>query len=626
MVVYEVGHLPPVEYSLVLGLCHIHERSDVLVVVGANETVEVSHLHHRTYGLVVGDGTLGKVALGIGHIAGLHLHTETACHGHIKAVLDGQTAPGLVVGRCAHVRSHADGGEEVAGTPLHVDALQGIGIVAHPPLVKVGQYAPVDAAATAGAALHHHVGILGAYALEHLLQTLVIGDVEVALVGSRERQRAMRHDRHIGIPLDIGYLRIAGKQIVDHAEDEVLHLGIAHVEHQLVPAASAHERTVLGVDNPVGMTLVEFTPLVGHLGLNPDAKLDVVALGVVEQSLDATRQLTGVGHPVAQSSVVGALILAAKPSVVHHEELAAEGLEVGHHLVHLLLFDIHIHTLPAVEQDVAHLVAMAELVLAAPAVERAAHTALALIAVGERQHWGDKACAPSQMVGRAFLVDASQQIVVVGVVGLHLQSVVAGIAEGCSDGASVVLGGLAVEREHHLGMLCLRVAHTVLVLYGHKSTLQRMLYEPCLVAPCSVEACHPHIAAAYGQHGAGKAVEGDGAFLVVFYLGPCLDDIHVAIGAIADVYHHGVHLVLHAHDGHRGFGLCHHLGVCIAQVGGHRPVGVGNGECGFMHQFRPVGGIDGGARQRYGVVEVLLAETLAKVDIAGLHVFRHFQD
>ena len=175
-------------------------------------------------------------------------------------------------------------------------------------------------------------------------------------------------------------------------------------------------------------------------------------------------------------------------------------------------------------------------------------------------------------------------------------------------------------------MLCLRVAHTVLVLYGHKSTLQRMLYEPCLVAPCSVEACHPHIAAAYGQHGAGKAVEGDGAFLVVFYLGPCLDDIHIAIGAIADVYHHGVHLVLHAHDGHHGFGLCHHLGVCIAQVGGHSPVGVGYGKSGFMHQFRPVGGIDGGARQRYGVVEVMLAETLAKVDIAGLHVFRHFQD
>ena len=43
-----------------------------------------------------------------------------------------------MVGRSRDMAGHSDGGEEVAGAPLHVDALQGIGIVTYPELVEVG--------------------------------------------------------------------------------------------------------------------------------------------------------------------------------------------------------------------------------------------------------------------------------------------------------------------------------------------------------------------------------------------------------------------------------------------------------------------------------------------------------
>ena len=81
-------------------------------------------------------------------------------------------------------------------------------------------------------------------------------------------------------------------------------------------------------------------------------------------------QLLTVNHPVAERRVVGlAWILVAKPSVVHNEQFAAHRGNVAHHLVHALLVDVEIHTFPAVEQNVAQLVAMGKHILASPLVE-----------------------------------------------------------------------------------------------------------------------------------------------------------------------------------------------------------------------------------------------------------------
>ena len=151
----------------------------------------------------------------------------------------------------------------------------------------------------------------------------------------------------------------------------------------MIATASAHEGTAFGIDDPVWVARVEFTALVAHLGFYPDTEADVVALSVGQQALDTTGQLTAVGHPVAQARRIGTLILAAKPPIVHHEELTAKGLEVGHHLVHLLFLDIHVHAFPTIQQYVAQLVAMAEPILTAPLVESTANTATTLLTVSK---------------------------------------------------------------------------------------------------------------------------------------------------------------------------------------------------------------------------------------------------
>ena len=83
--------------------------------------------------------------------------------------------------------------------------------------------------------------------------------------------------------------------------------------------------------------------------------------------------------------VVLAGIFVAEPAVVHHEEFSAHGGDVSHHLGHALFVDVEIDSLPAVEQYVAFLVAVAEHILAPPTVEVAADSAEPLVAEGQRK-------------------------------------------------------------------------------------------------------------------------------------------------------------------------------------------------------------------------------------------------
>ena len=130
----------------------------------------------------------------------------------------------------------------------------------------------------------------------------------------------MVQNRHVGIPFDIVYLGIFRHQVVDDAEHEVLHLGIAQVEHHLCAATSKHGIAFGGLDYPVGMLLVQLAGGIGHFGFYPDAELDTVLLGIAQQSLNTIGQFLLVYYPVAQARVVGLTrILVAKPSVVHHE-------------------------------------------------------------------------------------------------------------------------------------------------------------------------------------------------------------------------------------------------------------------------------------------------------------------
>ena len=103
------------------------------------------------------------------------------------------------------------------------------------------------------------------------------------------------------------------------------------------------------------------------------------------------------------------------------------------------------------------------------------------VAQGEGR--GGEGLAALQVVLRVVLVDACEEVVVVGIVGDHLQAVVARIADGSTDDGSRVLLSLAVEREHHLAMIGMRVACAVLVDNHLLAGSQRFLHQLGLVGP-----------------------------------------------------------------------------------------------------------------------------------------------
>ena len=78
----------------------------------------------------------------------------------------------------------------------------------------------------------------------------------MALLVLVQMDRTVVQHRHIGIPLDIFYFRIAGQQGIHRIKNEIPHLGVGKVKYCL--RATARRNEVLSGDfhHPVGMLLV----------------------------------------------------------------------------------------------------------------------------------------------------------------------------------------------------------------------------------------------------------------------------------------------------------------------------------------------------------------------------------
>ena len=62
-------------------------------------------------------------------------------------------------------------------------------------------------------------------------------------------------------------------------------------------------------------------------------------------------------------------------------------MDISHHLIHTLLVDIEVNTLPRVQEDITLLITMSKHVLATPLVEVAAGTAQTLIGISKCKSW-----------------------------------------------------------------------------------------------------------------------------------------------------------------------------------------------------------------------------------------------
>ena len=358
---------------------------------------------------------------------------------------------------------------------------------------------------------------------------------------------------HVGIPLYVVDARILCHQIVDYLEHEVLHLRIREVKHKLGPATAFYRFTLRSLYHPIWMSLVKLADRVGHFRLNPYSEADSMSIGTLHQPAYAVRKLVLVHLPVAEGAVVGQTgIFLTEPAVVHDEELSSHIGYVLHHLVHSRLVDVEIHTLPAVEQDLAELPAVGQLVVAAPPVEVAAGTAQTFVRICQGKFRSLEDLLGSECIFRIVGVDSGIELMPVGVAGVNAEFVVSAVAEGCSDHAAGVLLRLAVKREHDLGVVCVGISYSVLVLDSEHSALERLLGETAFVGPCAVEMADPDIT--YADRKVARIETGQlhRFLLQVLDLGPCLYHIHILVCTVADCDIERIHGVLQADSCHLG--------------------------------------------------------------------------
>ena len=383
----------------------------------------------------------------------------------------------------------------------------------------------------------------------------------------------MVDDGHIGVPLDVVDARVLCHQVVDYLEHEVLNLRIREVQHKLGTATTFYCFTLRSLDNPVGMLVIEFADRVGHLRLDPYSEADSVGVCTLHQPAYAVRKLVLVHLPVAEGAVVGQTgIFLTEPAVVHDEELSSHIGYVLHHLVHARLVDVEIYTFPAVEENLAELLAVCQLVVAAPPVEIAAGSAQTFVRICQGEFRGLEDLLGSEGVFRVVRVDSGIELMPVGVAGVDAEFIVSAVAEGCSDHTAGVLLRLAVKREHDLGVVCVGISYSVLVLDREHSALKRLLGETAFVGPCAVEMADPDIT--YTDRKVARIETGQlhRLLLQVLDLGPCLYHIHILVCTVADCDIERIHGVLQADSCHLGGRFLFCPGSLDLQNGGHIPV------------------------------------------------------
>ena len=142
-------------------------KGHAVALIGRQEAVHVTELHYLFDPVVIAHGQTAIGLFVVGHLPGLQVHTEFGRCGYVETELQRYRPAGDVVGTYRNMACHTNGGEELAGSPLYLDAVECIGIVANPELVEIGQCTVIDASPTTGTCHDGDVGILLPYTLEY---------------------------------------------------------------------------------------------------------------------------------------------------------------------------------------------------------------------------------------------------------------------------------------------------------------------------------------------------------------------------------------------------------------------------------------------------------------------------
>ena len=455
----------------------------MVLVVRAGKAVEVTLCHYVAELLVGGDCPAGEVLLLFAHILWLELHSETAGGCQVKAEFQWGDVSGLMVRNRRDVGTHGEGRVNETRAVLYENPAQALGVVAGPEFVEILHLSVVNPAAAGGAALDIYIRILGAYALEHLVEALHIIDVEASLVLEVFRAEAVHHA--VAVPLDVVYARRGLHCPVEDAENEVLHIRIGHIQYPLV--AFCRNLPFRGLHHPFRMLLGEFALRVHHFRLYPYSELQTLRVGVIRQVANAFRQFFHIHLPVSEALlVVVARVFVAEPAVVEHEEFETHRSRVVNHIRERLGVELEIGALPGVQQGRAETSVAVAAVIAGPVVEVAAHLACTPETVGPEHLRSVQFLSLSQRVAGGGRIDSGYDAQPVALVHLEVYAVVAGPGQGTTYGLSVTLA-VVPEVQYEGRVLRVRGAGPHPVLYDLGAVGQELPVNLHLPGPGAVE-------------------------------------------------------------------------------------------------------------------------------------------
>ena len=331
-------------------------------------------------------------------------------------------------------------------------------------------------------------------------------------------------DRAVAIPFEVGDAGIFRHQTVHDAEDEVLHFGVGEVQHQLVPEVGF---VAVGITQyPVAVLFIQLAAGIDHFGFDPETEADALALGSFDQSGDAAGQFAAGFVPISESlRVVVPRMLVAEPSVVEQEHVHAEFRRVVHERREFFFVEVEIGCLPVVEQRHAVLAAVFELVAARPVVQAAACASGSPGAEGEDEFRRAEDFMGTQGVFRREGVDAGEDAQAVVLVHFEGEPEIARPCQRAQKHLPFGFGHRAVEgygeqrRAEHVGPRAERRIEYLL------AEVEPALALVDLVRPVSGKFGQVVAPGSEAKHRRCVFVQGDGFALVVYDLGPALDDV-----------------------------------------------------------------------------------------------------
>ncbi|CCY15754.1 uncharacterized protein BN773_01696 [Prevotella sp. CAG:755] len=426
--------------------------------------------------------------------------------------------------------AHGLGREKLGEAPLDVKPLDGVGVVAAPELVEVSERPVVAPRAAARAEHQPEFGILLADTAEHVADAPYVVHIELSLAFAQVGRIDVRY-RTVAVPLQQGDLGVTRHQLVDDAEDVVLHLGVRQVEHELV--AIVIGLAVGIVNGPVRVFLEQLALRVDHLRLDPYPETYAGLAGCLDKGGHAAGQFGARGLPVAQSgTVVGAGVFVAEPSVVEQEEVDAQVLGLLHQPGQPLLVEVEARALPVVQQGESFALPVVQAVTARPVVQAAAPLACALLAEREDELGRGEDVARAQLIGRSVGVDGRDDAQAAHVVHLERKAEVSCPAERPHEHVTAVLLDRCPEAQLEEGRCVHGGAAAQLGVDHFLAELQALRAHLRLARPVAAELREVVGRPVEVEHRRRVGRQRDRAGLVVRDVAPRLDHVLLPVGHV----------------------------------------------------------------------------------------------